>query len=164
MQCLLNEQAVEQLPIQASVLVDANQAEVTVTNLSDSPICQGFLLLSEDRLVKFDRIDARDTVVFRRPMVAGCSLRKALHQGREGWDMALTSPSHPPFNATLVFWAQGCDQRTRGIEGYLADGAALLVVLYDEEPADFQVQNRRYEENHIRLVRLVVFPQKGTLL
>ncbi|MHC4435173.1 MAG: hypothetical protein ACYTBS_25345, partial [Planctomycetota bacterium] len=58
--------------------------------------------------------------------------------------------------------AQGCVQRTRAISDYLARGAAVVCVEYDQAPVPFAVDARSCKEDHVQLARLVVFPQEQT--
>jgi len=57
-----------------------------------------------------------------------------------------------------AFFAQGCSQRTEAIDAYLARGAALVCVGYEDAPVSFEVEGRSFKPNHIQVARLVVFP------
>ncbi|GAH84342.1 unnamed protein product, partial [marine sediment metagenome] len=59
-----------------------------------------------------------------------------------------------------AFFAQGCLQRTRAINAYLAHGAAVVCAEYDQAPVSFAVDDRSCKYDHIQLARLVVFPKE----
>jgi hypothetical protein len=59
-----------------------------------------------------------------------------------------------------AFFAQGCLQRTQTMSAYLAGGAAIVCVEYDQAPISFGLKDRTYKRNHLQLARLVVFPQE----
>jgi hypothetical protein len=50
-------------------------------------------------------------------------------------------------------------KRTTAIEDYLAGGAAVVCVLYDQAPPPFEIKDRSCDYSHIQLARLVVFPK-----
>ena len=64
------------------------------------------------------------------------------------------------FQNSNAFSAQGCIQRTRAISDYLARGAAVVCVEYDQAPVSFGVDARSCKEDHVQLARLVVFPKE----
>jgi hypothetical protein len=68
--------------------------------------------------------------------------------------------SYINFKKEDAFFAQGCLQRTQSMSAYLADGAAVVCVEYNQAPISFGLKNRTYKRNHIQLARLVVFPKE----
>ena len=59
-----------------------------------------------------------------------------------------------------AFFAQGSMQRTEAIESYLARGAAVVCVQYEQGPVSFSVKDRSCSYAHIQLARFVVFPKE----
>jgi hypothetical protein len=59
-----------------------------------------------------------------------------------------------------AFFAQGCLHRTQAMSAYLARGAAVVSVEYDQSPISFGLKDHTYKRNHRQLARLVVFPKE----
>jgi hypothetical protein len=68
--------------------------------------------------------------------------------------------SYINFKKEDAFFAQGCLQRTQTMSAYLARGAAVVSVEYDQAPISFGLKDHTYKQNHIQLARLVVFPKE----
>jgi hypothetical protein len=157
MQCLLNESTAEKLPFRAEVQNDGDEIVVNITNESDSRILHGYVLLDRNRGVEFGQIQPDSSKQFtdraHRLMVwDGLDInryRQFSHRGNYS--------AH--FKNEDAFFAQGCLQRTKAIEDYLAGGAAVVCVVYDQAPPPFEIKDRSCDYNHIQLARLVVFPE-----
>jgi hypothetical protein len=156
-QCLLNESPVQKMPFDAGVRVLGDEIEVNIVNESESPILKGRVLLSDNRGITFDSVDT------------GQSRRFSSRSHRMGlWDeygsdryskyYSRRGGSSIGFKNEDAFFAQGCLQRTQTMSAYLAAGAAIVSVEYDQAPISFGLKDRAYKRNHRQLARLVVFP------
>jgi hypothetical protein len=156
-QCLLSESAVQKLPFDAEVHFQGDEIDINIINESKSPILRGRVLLSNNRGITFDSVPA------------GQNRRFSSRSHRMGiWDdygsqryneyYSRRGGSYVNFKKEDAFFAQGCLQRTQAISAYLARGAAVVCVEYDQAPISFGLKNRSYKRNHIQLARLVVFP------
>lgn len=161
MQCLLNESPLQQMPISAQVQQRGDQLILNITNLSENPIKEGYVLLDNNQALFFDSVGAGSTRKFSGKL-----------KRYEGWDYDIRSyagrnyyfdESGPQckFKNETAYSAQGCLQRTQAIKAYLAYGAAVVCAEFDQAPVSFGVKDRSCDYNHIQLVRLVVFPNPG---
>jgi len=157
MQCLLNESTIERLPFSAEVQNHGDEIVVNIINESASPILNGYVLLANNRGIEFGQIPANSDKKFRnRP-----------HRLRiwEGFDMNRYRQFYHRgdysvrFKNEDAFFAQGCLQRTQTIEDYLARGAAVVCVRFNQVPTSFTIKDRSCNYSHIQLARLVVFPK-----
>jgi hypothetical protein len=158
-QCLLNESTMQKMPFDAEVRLLGKEVEINIVNESESPIKQGRVLLSDNRGITFDTVPA------------GQSRRFSSQTHRMGlWDeygsdrynryQSRRGRINISFKNEDAFFAQGCLQRTQTMSAYLAGGAAIVSVEYDQAPISFSLKNRTYKRNHIQLARLVVFPKE----
>ncbi|MFH1717873.1 MAG: hypothetical protein ABIF19_11015 [Planctomycetota bacterium] len=135
-QCLLNESRLERLPFSAEVQRQAGQVTVNVTNESESAILKGYVLFGNNQGVSFGPVQGRAAEQFNREVTT----------------------IYSDVRNKEAFLAQGCLQRTRAIDAYLARGAALVCAEYEQAPVSFEIEGRSFKSNHIQLARLVVFP------
>ncbi len=155
MQCMMSESPSRQIPISATVKRVDDELVVVVTNRSDYPIRRGYVRLDENKVVNLGSVPARATKEFR-----------GRTHTRQAWEKCLGKwpehhgPSSPKFTRDAAFFAGGSLQRTRAIEEYLQRGAAVICVEYEQMPLSFSVADRKSQDSHIQLVRLVVFPQE----
>jgi len=161
MQCLLNESPLQQLPISAEMQPRGDELILSITNLSENPITEGYVLLDNNQALVFGSVGAGSTREF-----SGKPKRC------EGWDYDMSRyvggryyynehGRQPEFKNETAYSAQGCLQRTQTIRAYLAYGAAVVCAEFDQAPVSFGVKARSCDYNHIQLVRLVVFPNPG---
>jgi len=153
-QCLLNESALEKLPFSAEVERRGSEVIVKIVNESDSQIVRGYVLFDNDQGIDFGPVPALTTKEFSPRRFA---LQKRSSRGYS----QVSFPSR--LRNENAFFAQGCLKRTQTISAYLARGAAVVCVEYDDAPVSFKVKDRSCNYNHIQLVRQIVFPreQKG---
>ena len=158
MQCMMSESPARGVPISADLKrLDDGQLSLTITNRSDWRISGGYVRLDENRVMKFGSIEAGKTGNFR-----------GYTHSRNSWDNTRRSRSDgifgqmssSAFSRDSAFFARGCLGRTRGIEAYLKDGAAVVCAEFVNVPVPFSVADRKCDNDHIRLVRLVIFPQQ----
>jgi hypothetical protein len=158
-QCLLNESSVQKLPFDAEVQQQGEQIVIDIVNKSESPILRGRVLLSNNRGITFDSVPAGQSRHF-----SSQSHRMGLWDdyGSERYNQYYSrgSRAYINFKKEDAFFAQGCLQRTQAMSAYLARGAAVVCVEYDQAPISFSLKNRTYKRNHIQLARLVVFPNE----
>ena len=157
MQCLLNESMIEQLPFKAEVRNNGDEIAVNIINESDSPIINGYVLLDNGRGMEFGTVRPNSKREFidrshRLRIWDGLDMNRYRQFSRRG-------DNSVRFKDEDAFFAQGCLQRTRAIEDYLAKGAAVVCVLYNRAPVSFTIKDRSCDYSHIQLARLVVFPK-----
>ena len=160
-QCLMNEGAVERLPFNAEVRRSGDKITVKVFNESDAAIIDGYVLFDDRMGMRLGKtVDARGS-----EEVSG-TLRRL-----EAWRSSDTNRLRNSYNnrssgdvGTLkredAYFAQGSLQRTRAIDAYLAHGAAVVCVEYDNAETSFKVDASSCDYDHIQLARLVVFPKE----
>jgi hypothetical protein len=164
-QCLLNESSVQKMPFDAEVQIQGDQVVVDIVNRLETPILRGGrVLLRNNRGIILDD-----------PVGAGQSKRFSSLSHRMGlWDeygseryqeyYSRRGRSNVNFNKEdafkYAFFAQGCLHRTQAMSAYLARGAAVVSVEYDQAPISFVLKDRTYKRNHRQLARLVVFPKE----
>jgi hypothetical protein len=157
MQCLLDESMIEKLPFKAEVQINGDEIVVNIINESDSQIKQGYVLLDRSRGTEFGQVQPNSSRQFT----------DRAHNLRiwEGFDtsryrqFSRRGDNSVRFKDEDAFFAQGCLQRTKAIEDYLAGGAAVVCVMYDQAPTPFKIKDRSCDYSHIQLARLVVFPK-----
>jgi hypothetical protein len=158
-QCLLSESPVQKLPFDAEVQLQGDRIFISIMNESESPILRGRALLSNNRGITFDSIPASQNRQF-----SSQSHRMGIWDDystdRYGEYYYRRGRSNLSFKKEDAFFAQGCLQRTQTMSAYLAGGAAIVCVEYDQAPISFGLKDRTYKHNHIQLARLVVFPKE----
>lgn len=158
-QCLLNESPLEQLPFDAQVERNGNEAIVNIVNDSDAPILNGYALFGNDSGINFGSVPAHASKQFRSQLrtmrLWGNNNIERYRQYR--YPQRRRSAN---FKNEDAFFAQGCLQRTQTIGAYLARGATMVCVQYDKAPVSFAVKDRSCSYDHIQFARLVVFPQE----
>jgi len=158
-QCLLNESSVQKMPFDAEVQRQGDEIVINIVNESESPILSGRVLLSNNRGMTFGSVPAGDSKRF-----SNLSTRMRIWDdyGEERYGEYYSRRGRSPINFKKedAFFAQGCLQRTQTMSAYLARGAAVVSVEYDQAPISFGLKNRTYKRNHIQLARLVVFPKE----
>jgi hypothetical protein len=158
-QCLINESPLEQLPFTADFEIQDDELVLNITNKSETRISEGYVLMDNDRGIDFGEVRPGATRQFRS------RLRNANH-----WNQSSVGRSREYSNNRVnysgsfqnedAFFAQGSMQRTEAIESYLARGAAVVCVQYEQGPVSFSVKDRSCSYDHIQLARFVVFPKE----
>ena len=155
-QCLLNESSVQKLPFDAEVQLQGDEIVIDILNESESPILRGRVLLGDNRGITFDSVPSGQSRQF-----SSQSHRMGIWDdyGAERYNEYYyrRGRSNISFKKEDAFFAQGCLQRTQAMSAYLAGGAAIVCVEYDQAPISFGLKDRTYKRNHIQLARLVVF-------
>jgi hypothetical protein len=154
-QCLLNESSLQRLPLNASFQRQGDQVTVEITNDSESPIQDGYVLCAYSQAFTFGAVPARTTKQFEGEL--------SQRTPRGTYSSRRNSKARYPYIGSMTeraFFAQGCLQRTHTIDAYLAHGAAVVVARYKQTPLAFNVKDCSCEFNHVQLVRQVVFPKE----
>jgi hypothetical protein len=161
-QCLMNECAVEKGPLGARVTRRGEEVSVTVSNESDAAIIDGFVLFDGGMGLRLDRvIEARTSEqVSGRPRRLDTWHNNDLNRLRNSHRSYSSSGGAGTLRREDAYFAQGVLQRTRAIDTYLAHGAAVVCVEYENAETSFKVDARGCAYDHIQLARLVVFPEK----
>jgi hypothetical protein len=149
MQFLLNESPLTDFPFTASLKKDGDQVVLDITNHSDNPIADGYVLFDNENGFDFGAVGAYGTERFEGRLYL-----------RSYW--TTYSPQHRLGKSKyeLAYYARGCLQRTTAIRKYLDHGAGVVCVRYDNAVAPFTIDNRSSAYSHVQLARLVVFPQE----
>ncbi len=159
-QCLLNESPVQKLPFAAEVRRDADEIVVSIVNESESAIRNAHVFVADNRGANLGPVPAGASTEFRknlRPMRIWADYDPGPYNQNYSSRGRRYSGSFKNENA---FYAQGSLQRTRAISDYVARGAAVVSVEYDQAPISFGLEDRSFTQNHIQLARLVVFPKE----
>lgn len=149
MQCLLGEYPSAGAPFSAKVDLAGGRVAIEIENNSETAIRGGYVRMKDNRTMRFGPVAAKASRRFDGPL-----------QGAGHWRECVESSYPGRFVTDAAFFAQGCLRRTRAIQGYLSAGAAVVCVEYDRAPLEFGVANRRGDQDHVKLARLVVFPGK----
>ncbi|HUT29010.1 MAG TPA: hypothetical protein VMX13_04375 [Sedimentisphaerales bacterium] len=149
MQCLLDESPLGDFPFTARLTRTGDQFVLDVTNLSDSPIVEGYVVFGDEMALDFGAVGAN----------AGGRFEGRPHR-RDSW-VSLT-PQHRTrsLEYELAYYARGSLQRTEAIKKYLDNGAAVVCARYNGAPAPFSIKDRTCAYHHVQLARLVVFPEE----
>ncbi len=160
-QCLLNESVAERLPFTADVQPRGDEIVVTISNQSDAPILNGYVLLGDKGGIRLDGVGPHAGREFRGSLGRLDAWQSYDTQRlRSSYSGRGPSRDSQAFKREDAFFAQGCLQRTRAIDAYLARGAAVVCVEYKQAPLSFGVDARFCRYDHIQLARLVVFPKE----
>jgi hypothetical protein len=158
-QCLLNESSLQKMPFDAEVQCQGDEIIINIVNESESLIPSGRVLLSNNRGITFGSVPAGQSRQFSsQPHRMG--IWDDYGAERYGEYYSRRGQSSINFKKEDAFFAQGCLQRTQTMSEYLACGAAVVSVEYDQAPISFGLKDRTYKRNHIQLARLVVFPKE----
>ena len=158
-QCMLTESPIDKLPFSAELRQSGSNITVTISNDSDAAISRGFVLLDDNYGIEFDKVPAHGVQEFQKQS------RRLTYWESILRDFSTTYRGSfvPNFKNEAALFAQGSLQRTRAINDYLNDGAAVVCAVYDNAPLSFSVKDRSFSCEHVQLARLVVFPnEKGT--
>ncbi|MBN1817175.1 MAG: hypothetical protein JW828_07415 [Sedimentisphaerales bacterium] len=157
-QTLMNEYPTGGLPLSASVERRDGEIVATVTNLSNAPIREAYVLFSDNRRLVLGPIDPLQTKEFSgRPT------------SFEGWDSVIGNQLqtymrgqgvHYRLRHETPFAALGVLQRTQTILQYLQHGAAVVCAQYEEQTIPYRIKGASGEHHHIQLVRQVIFPEE----
>jgi len=158
-QCLLNESNVQKMPFDAEVRLLGEEVEINIVNESEAPIKKGRVLLSNNRGITFDTVPAGQSRSFSS-QTHRMGLWDEYGSDRYNQYYSRRGRTNIGFKNEDAFFAQGCLQRTQTMSAYLADGAAIVSVEYDQAPISFGLKARTYKRNHLQLARLVVFPKE----
>ena len=158
-QCMLTESPIEKLPFSADVQQSGSNITVTVTNNSEAAISRGFILLKNNYGIEFSRVSAHGVAPFTKQSRRLTDWENIIRQ----FSQPYRGSSISNFRNEAALFAQGSLQRTRAINDYLNNGAALVCVTYDKAPLSFSMKDHLFSCEHVQLARLVVFPnEKGT--
>jgi hypothetical protein len=136
-QCMLTESPIEKLPFRAELRRSGGSIIVTINNDSDTAISRGFVLLDNNYGIEFDKVPAHGVQEFQKQ-----NRRLAYWENvtREFSQVQYRGSYIPNFKNEAALFAQGSLQRTRAINDYLNDGAAVVCVTYDNAPLSFRVK------------------------
>lgn len=144
-------------PFDADVEILGDEVTVNIVNESDSPIQSGYVLLANNRGIEFGSVPAQSDQQFAN--------RHRRLRVWEGFDTNRYRQFYHRSNNSMrfknedAFFAQGCLQRTQAIETYLAGGAAVVCVQYDQAPVPYAIKDHSCHYTHTQMARLVVFPK-----
>ncbi|MBN2374862.1 MAG: hypothetical protein JXD22_00575 [Sedimentisphaerales bacterium] len=158
MQTLLNESPLDQMPIDASLTKQQNQWTLTIINLSDHPVKNGYVLMDNNQIIPFEKVPPHTTITFNNNIVTDNPWAKPFGtNGTHEYNSFEPTPKISSKNE-IAFFARGILQRTEAIQAYLAHGAAVVCAEFENAPTPFQVKDYACEYNHIQIARLIIFP------
>ncbi|NLH15627.1 MAG: hypothetical protein GX455_03505 [Phycisphaerae bacterium] len=153
-QCLQNETAAGEVPIDCQLLQDDSGYRLTIINRSASKLMEGYVQLDPKRRMDFEAVDPGETKEFS-------SLPRNLSwddQVNERIPRYLRGRGGAGLSDLAAFCSTGVLARTQGIQRYLERGAAVVCVRFENPPIPFSFEGRIYEQSHVQWVRQVIFP------
>ena len=160
MQTLLNESPLEKMPFSASLSVEGGGLVLNVVNRSDRPIRGGSVRLGLDRTMTFGGVAAKGEGEFSGRAVRSPEWDQCVSQDTsDHMFMGADEMDFGDFTTDMTYFARGTLRRTRAMQEYLRNGAAVVCVQYDQADVPFGVERRTCSYNHIQLARMVVFPK-----
>lgn len=161
-QCLMNEGAVEKTTLGAQVSRRGEEISVTVSNESDAKIIDGYVLFDGGLGIQLNKmVEPRSSEKFSGKLRSLYAWRNYdLNQLRDSYGDSRSSDGTGTLKREDAYFAQGVLQRTRAIDTYLAHGAAVVCVEYENAETSFKVDAKGCAYDHIQLARLVVFPKE----
>lgn len=153
MQYLLAESPVEAMPFTAEVTRRGDTIDVRIVNHAEVAIRNGsvcFADMPSDIELEIGRVapGAAKEFLGTSPGISG---------GTAVWR---TNGGH---GGDAICRAEGSYGRTQAMGEYLARGAVIVKVEFDEAPLPFHVAGHEYTTHHVQLARLVVFPKEGVV-
>lgn len=173
MQCLLGESYIAHSDVSATLqlppgcssksLQPGDRVVLSITNHGKTAIDQGTVALARGLQAGFSRVPPGET---KRFTITLTSTQNGQPRGMRtnAIESIQDIPNYGPglgYQAYLraACLALGADRRTPGIQDYVDNGAAVVYACYRDAPRCFSVTGENCRFNHIRMVRLVVFPQ-----
>ena len=155
-QCMLTESPIKKVPFNASIKEEDDEIILSISNETDTPITNGYVLLEDNWGIEFGSIKANDIEDFRQ---SKHRIRKWEDIERKySQNINYTNYSPDYFDNEAAFYAQGTLQRTRAIKDYIDNGAAVVCVFYEKAPTLVSIKNHSFDYEHIEMARLIVFP------
>jgi len=160
MQCLVSQQRGE-VGFRAEVRREGKRLVVRVVNTSDAPIRGGYVRLAGNMLLPFDTVPANSERTFEGELTRAQDWSNCLGRYYDPWRSGSYAwgVGGGDFDRDAAFFARGCLARTRAIESLLDEGAAVVCAEFEAAPVAIGVKGRQCKYDHIRLARLVVFPE-----
>jgi hypothetical protein len=156
MQCLLCEEPHDSFPLRATVKKKSNGVQVSISNLSDTPVERGYVLLSGDQVFEFGRVEPIST----REFEGRCRTAKVWESNiRPDYEGALKY-DRPILTNEEACSATGSFERTRTLRAMVQRGAAVVCVQTHTENTAVRVKDKTCEYSDLNLRRLVVFPEQ----
>ncbi len=154
-QCLLNETAETQLPIEAALTRENGADKLTITNRSEYKLTEGYVQLGPTHRMAFHAVGPGQTKEF-----------VAERRTPESWDAQVPqtisrySGRNMPLSDVAAFSSPGTLARTQGILRYLHEGAAVVCAKFEDPKIPFAFRDRTYPEHHVQWVRQVIIPRQ----
>jgi len=157
MQCLLVEEPIPSLPMEATIAQNGEAIRVVIENRGLQAILRGVVLLKDGRLFAFDRVEAGASREFSGSITTGDSW-----MSWRGSTRAInpyyydSSEQQRPDYLAAVCWSQGARQRSEAMAAYLQTGTmAVVCAEYDQPPIPLGLKDRTFGQNHMQYVRQV---------
>jgi hypothetical protein len=157
MQCLLTESPLDKMPVDALVKIEGDNVTIKIDNRSTAPVKQGYVLFAGNRALNFGKIAPGSSGEFTGSLELFTGWPSVSNLRYRNYIPA--NETEISFHSETAFFAQGTLQRTRAINNYLQQGAAVVCLEFDQHPVSFKIKDRSYLTDHIQLVRLVVSPE-----
>lgn len=161
MQCMVCESPAAQMPIDAQVRCDGEQLSMDLVNYSMHPIKNGYVVFREG-VFEFGSVPPESTRSFTGAFESSPNWSNDLSLYIK--DRISSFSGISMLRPETIYFAQGTLRRTQAMIRYLARGAAIVCVKYENGDDPLKVRDTEYTFSHIELARLVVFPQNTNAL
>ncbi|MGC9454056.1 MAG: hypothetical protein ACP5HU_04255 [Phycisphaerae bacterium] len=157
MQCLLCEASTDEIPVEATVTVNGDHAEVVIVNHADVPITGGQVRVSSTRWLPLGEVPAGGQRTF------SSTLRRGGY-----WESSHATPygyTGPPAISRVIassFRTPPTQPRTEAFERMLEAGTSVVCVQYRRPDVWFDISGRSGEGDHLQIVRLAVQPKEAS--
>lgn len=159
MQCLLCEQPQEMFPLRASVKRSGNQIQVKLSNLSDQVFEKGYVLINNNRLLEFGRVEPVATMDVEG--LAKTAMVWETGSDQNNYDYSETLKyTDPVLNSEEAYIAKGSLNRTKSLRAMIERGAAVVCVEVNTVEPTIRIKDKECEYTNRKLYRLVVFPEE----
>jgi len=157
MQCLLVEEPIAALPMEATVTQNGQAVRVVVQNRSVQAILRGIVLLKDGQQFVFDRVEAGASREFSGRVTTGDSWMSWAKSSRaiNPYYYDSSEPQQPDY-LMAVCWSQGVRQRSEAMAAYLRTGMmAVVCAEYDQPPIPLGLKDQTFDQNHLQYVRQI---------
>ncbi len=157
MQCLLVEEPIAALPMEATVTQNGETVRVEIQNRGSQAILRGVVLFRDGRQFVFDRVEAGASREFSGLMTTAASWLSwgSSTRALNPYYYDSSEPQQPDYLAA-VCWSQGARQRSEAMAAYLRTGTmAVVCAEYDQPPIPLGLKDRTFGQNHLQYVRQV---------
>ncbi len=159
MQCLINEAPIEWLPIEATCTRNGKKVTVKINNNSSTELKDGYILFDNEKFFEFSAVPPKSSKEFTGKLRTGKKWDLTIQQITSNNNRNSRQFVKRELETEKIFSALGSLRRSRSISQYLDGGAAVVCAKFEESPVPYKVKKKLCDYKHIKLVRLVIFPE-----